>query len=141
MHFTCMRCAHRQAEDARCDGCGNDVVQDMRDARARRYLYEAESRWQRKRHARHIAFGTVVAILLGVFLYRLIFPLMLGTDESGAHVSDPFGARGLLQWLPVIIGACGGLGVVALFEIADRGKRRFPFLDDYEKSADVQRAD
>ena len=64
MHFACSRCAHRQAEDSRCEGCGNDVVQDLRESRGRQVLHDAESRLQRRRLGQCIAVGAVVGMIL-----------------------------------------------------------------------------
>jgi hypothetical protein len=129
MDFACMRCAHRQAEDTSCGGCGNDVVQDLRDSRARQYLHEEESRWQRKRHARFISLGALVAVPLIFLMYYVIFPLILAQREAaglGARAGDR-----VLGWIPILVGFGGGLGVIAVLEMTLGRKRKFPYLDEY----------
>jgi hypothetical protein len=109
--FACSRCAHRQAEDAPCGQCGNDVVQDMRDPSARRVLYDAESRWQKQRQTRAISIAAVPGLVL-------FYPSCL-----------------IGGWI-IGFGVALGAGVVAV-AVLDRllgERRRFPYLDEYEKS-------
>jgi hypothetical protein len=73
MHFACSRCGHRQSEDASCEGCRNDVVQDLRDPRGRQVLRDAESRLHRQRLSRYIAVGAVFGILLAGTFYGLYY--------------------------------------------------------------------
>ncbi len=109
--FACSRCAHRQAEDAQCGRCGNDVVQDMRDPSARRVLYDAESRWQKRRQARAISIGAVVGLVP-------FYPTCLA---GGAIIG--FG-----------VAFATGAVAVAVIDRLLGNRRRFPYLDEYEKT-------
>ncbi len=110
--FACSRCAHRQAEDAQCGRCGNDVVQDMRDPSARRVLYDAESRWQKRRQTRAISLAAVVGLVP-------FYPAcLMGGAITGFSVA--FGT---------------GAVAVAILDRLLGNRRRFPYLDDYEKTS------
>jgi hypothetical protein len=111
LHYACSRCAHRQAEDARCGGCGHDVVQDMRDTRALAVLYDAESRWQRRRQGRVISTAAVVGVIP-------FFPTL-------------FMIGGI--WNAFIVAGVTGMGALAVLERSLGARRKFPYLDDYEK--------
>ncbi len=85
----------------------------MRDPSARRVLYDAESRWQRRRQTRVIS----IAAVLGLVLF---YPACaVGGAITGFGVA--FGA---------------GAAAVAVLDRLLRDKRRFPYLDEYEKPTD-----
>lgn len=130
MHFACSRCAHRQAEDAQCAGCGNDVVQDLRDRNGRRVLREAESRWQRKRHARFISIGALVGLLL--FMGVVYVSLVLAPGELGESAEAYGRAAYDANGFAASIAAGGGIATIAILEATLGSRRRYPYLDDYE---------
>jgi hypothetical protein len=112
MNFACSRCAHRQAEDASCAGCGNEVVQDLRDPRARGFLFEEESRYQRKRNGRMLSGGAVVGLLA-------FFPSMVFV-----------GGGMIVAFATAFVVSAGA--VVAIDRLFG-GRRKFPYLEEFEK--------
>lgn len=121
LDFACSRCAHRQANDADCEGCGNDVVQDLRDASGRHVLHEAESRWQTERHARRTALGAVVAIAIFLPLYVAWIAFLELWEER------PWTWPSVAVIFLFLSGAA-----IAFFEYKLGPRRRFPYLDEYE---------
>jgi hypothetical protein len=135
MDFACSRCAHRQAEDAACAGCGHDVVQDLRDLRGRQVIHDAESRWQGRRHARFISIGAVVAILLAAGFYAVSY-YVFGPE---LFEDDQILARRRLGKLLVAVALGAAIGVIGVLEMTVGRKRRYPFLDEYERSSPADR--
>jgi hypothetical protein len=126
LDFACSRCAHRQAEDARCVGCGHDVVQDLRDSSGRGVLYEAESRWQRRRHARCTSLGVAVGILIFVPLCS-VWMAVVEPRGVEAVLERPWKWPSAWVILLFIVGAA-----IAFFERQLAPGSRFPYLDEYE---------
>lgn len=129
MHFACSRCAHRQSEDTSCEGCANDVVQDLRDPRGRQVLHDAESRLHRQRLSRYIGVGAVFGIILGCSLYGLFFWIS-GQDPGTPEALTKRPPRAVTY---VIFAVWAGLtlGFIALLERTFGRRRKFPYLDDY----------
>jgi hypothetical protein len=133
MDFACSRCGHRQSEDAACGGCGNDVVQDLRDRRGREVLRETEARLHSRRVGRYFGVGAVVGILIApLFIY--VFMRVMGDSID----QDPMAMSVWVRWKAKIVGgtlflvwtSCC-LGVVALLERTLGRRRKFPYLDEY----------
>ncbi|HUH01637.1 MAG TPA: hypothetical protein VML75_06555, partial [Kofleriaceae bacterium] len=120
MHFACSRCAHRQSADCACDGCGNKVVQDLRDSAARRMLYEAEGRWQRKRRARYVSIGAAA----GVVIFLVAFGVRIAIDPDPDNM-------GFSPW-PMVLAVGAATSISIWLDRAFGARRKYPYLDDYE---------
>jgi len=138
MHFACSRCGHRQEVDASCQACGNDVVQDLRERRARDYLHELESRSQRRKHARYISAGAIAGILVFVASWILI-GWIASNHPTGASVRVPLRGGSVAVNdgnAPFFAAALAGLGALAatttVLELTRGRRRRFPYLDEYD---------
>jgi hypothetical protein len=130
MDFACSRCAHRQSEDSSCGGCGNDVVQDLRDPRGRQVLRDAESRLHRQRLNRYVAVGAVFCVVLGVILYGLFY-WIAGVDLGRPEYLVRGGAARAIGMIILTVLAALALGLIALLERTLGRRRKFPYLDDY----------
>jgi hypothetical protein len=129
MDFACSRCAHRQSEDSSCGGCGNDVVQDLRDPRGRQVLRDAESRLHRQRLSRYVAVGAVFGVVLAFIMYGLFY-WMADVDPGEPAFLVRRTPRPIVLIIFVVwAGLC--LGLIALLERTLGRRRKFPYLDDY----------
>jgi len=109
----------------------------MRDARGRQVLRDAEARLHRKRVGRYFGVGAVVGLAIApAFIY--LFYRIVGPHPADPLLLAPFWVR----WKVKIVGgalfmtwAACCFGVIALLERTLGRRRRFPYLDEYEKAS------